>query len=226
MLSIVDLRQRGTVTPELAAYLLAALGGGASFMVGAVPGGAGKTTVMGALLNFLPAEVPLLPADSLAAIERGRAPGQPRACYICHEIGPGDYYAYLWGAELRAYFELPNAGHLLATNLHADDLAQARDQICGDNGVPEAAFRRMHLALFLRVEGGWQGKRQLVEVWESDGLQPHRRVFHQGHLELPASRRVTRPQWETAAARMERLLASGAQTIDQVRAHLVAGENP
>ncbi|MEK7765428.1 MAG: hypothetical protein AAB368_04240, partial [bacterium] len=54
MLSIVDLIEAGTVTRELAAYLLAAIGGGASFMTAALPGGAGKTTVMGALLNFVP----------------------------------------------------------------------------------------------------------------------------------------------------------------------------
>ena len=51
MLSIVDLIDAGTVTRDLAAYSLAAISNGASFMVGAMPGGAGKTTVMGALLK-------------------------------------------------------------------------------------------------------------------------------------------------------------------------------
>lgn len=46
MLSIVDLIEAGTMTRELAAYSLAAIGAGASFMVGALPGGAGKTTVI------------------------------------------------------------------------------------------------------------------------------------------------------------------------------------
>ena len=63
MLSAVDLLSANTVTPDLAACLLAAIRGGASFMVGAQPGGAGKTTVMGALLNFVPANVELRPAD-------------------------------------------------------------------------------------------------------------------------------------------------------------------
>lgn len=44
MLSIVDLVEAGTFTPDLAAYSLAAIGSGASFLVGADPGGAGKTT--------------------------------------------------------------------------------------------------------------------------------------------------------------------------------------
>ena len=63
MLSIVDLLEAGTLSPALAAYLLAAISRGASFMVGALPGSAGKTTVMGALLNFVPATIALKPAD-------------------------------------------------------------------------------------------------------------------------------------------------------------------
>ena len=71
MLSVVDLIEAGTMTAELAAYCLAAIGQGASFMVGAMPGGAGKTTVMGALLNFVPAGVELVPADAQDVISQG-----------------------------------------------------------------------------------------------------------------------------------------------------------
>jgi len=71
MLSIVDLIDAGTMTRDVAAYSLAAIGNGASFMVGALPGGAGKTTVMGALLNFVPREVRLVPADSISTVEQG-----------------------------------------------------------------------------------------------------------------------------------------------------------
>jgi len=58
MLSIVDLVQAGTFTVDLAAYALAAIGKGASFMVGALPGGAGKTTVMGVIQSLLAAGRP------------------------------------------------------------------------------------------------------------------------------------------------------------------------
>ena len=44
MLSVVDLIEAETLSAELAAYCLAAVGQGASFMVGALPGGAGKTS--------------------------------------------------------------------------------------------------------------------------------------------------------------------------------------
>ena len=93
MLSVVDLIDAGTVSTDLAAYCMAAIGRGASFMVGALPGGAGKTTVMGALLNFVPEDVVLQPADGIHTIRRGLAQSSPRRCYICHEIGRGSYYA-------------------------------------------------------------------------------------------------------------------------------------
>ena len=89
MLSIVDLIEAGTITRELAAYSLATIGAGASFMVGALPGGAGKTTVMGALLNLVPRDVPLVAADSDEVFETGLRDRVQRRCYICHEIGAG-----------------------------------------------------------------------------------------------------------------------------------------
>ena len=86
MLSIVDLVEAGTLTRDLAAYALAAIGGGASFMVGALPGGAGKTTVMGALLNLVPRDVVLVAAADEAVIEEGLRNPKPRRCYVCHEV--------------------------------------------------------------------------------------------------------------------------------------------
>jgi hypothetical protein len=223
MLSIVDLIDAGTLGRDLAAYALAAIGRGASFLVGARPGGAGKTTVMGALLNFVPRDVVLAPADGLASIERmGRSPS-PRRCAICHEIGDGNYYAYLWDAELRAYFRLAAGGHTLATNLHADTFEEARDQIVVENGVPEEDFRRMNLLFFLSV-GRWGGhgfSRRIVTVWEGDGRGPHRRIFD---AESPGSAIASAlaPPEALAAARgeIDRLIESGARTIEEVRAFL------
>ena len=220
MLSIVDLLEAGTITPDLAAYAMAAIGRGASFLVGALPGGAGKTTVMGALLNFVPGDVVLRPADGMRAIERGLGAERPRCCYICHEIGSGPYYAYLWGGELRAYFELPTAGHSLATNLHADTYEQARDQICGDNGVPAAALCRMGLMFFLSVRrSGLGASRRIVTAWESDGRAPHLMVFSAEASDgrVAASALVSEADVSEAASAIDRLAASGARTIEQVR---------
>ncbi len=224
MLSIVDLIETETVSPELAAYLLAAIGGGASFMVGALPGGAGKTTVMGALLNFVPPDVELAPAEGLATIRCGRACPLPRRCYLCHEIGRGAYYAYLWGEALRAYFDLPFAGHILATNLHADTFEQARDQVCGDNGVSEEAFRRMGVVLFLAVRRGIRGGcRRVCAVWESDGNGPHVPVFDAASA-APLARStalVSAEAMAKARGRIQELLSRRARTIEEVRGFLI-----
>jgi hypothetical protein len=207
MLSIVDLIDAGTISRDLAAYVLAAIGDGASFMVGANPGGAGKTTVMGALLNFVPDDVELVPADGMAAIQSASAvPG--RRCYICHEIGSGPYYAYLWGEELRAYFELAGAGHMLATNLHADTYDQAYHQVVVQNGVSDEAFWRMNLLFFLHLRGR---ERTIASVWESDGQSPHREILTAGAV-IPSA---------DSADPINKLIESDARTIEEVRSRIL-----
>jgi hypothetical protein len=228
MLSVVDLIDAETLTPELAAYSLAAIRGGASFLVGALPGGAGKTTVMGALLNFVPPRTQLLPADGMGAIRRGLGAPQPQCCYICHEIGRGSYYAYLWGGELRAYFDLPAAGHMLATNLHADTYEQARAQICDDNDVPAPALRGMSLMYFLSVRrSSFRARRRIVAVWESDGAGPHRQVFaaNDSSPAVESSALVSAEDITNARQTIDALLATGARTIEEVRAALTGSED-
>ncbi len=229
MLSIVDLIEAGTIDPDWAAYALAVIAAGASFLVGASPGGAGKTTVMGAMLNLVPAGVRLRPADGLAAIERGAQAPRPRCCYVCHEIGRGPYYAYLWGRPLRAFFDLPATGHMLATNLHADTYDQAHRQICRDNAVSEQALRQMKVMFFLSVRrDGGRIDRRIEAVWESDGRDEHRRLFAADAPAPPAGRSALASPEQIAAARatLERIRARGDRTIEQVRALLTADPQP
>ena len=128
MLSVVDLLLAGTMNLEMAALLCALVGRGASFLSGAVPGGAGKTSVMAALLAFLPPGVEIITVDS----ERALADAAPanergtRRCYLAHEIGAGGWYGYIWGRAVRDYLNLARRGHMIATGLHADNLAQLR----------------------------------------------------------------------------------------------------
>lgn len=223
MLSIIDLIEAGTIASDLAAYLMAVVGKGASFMVGAVPGGAGKTTVMGSLLNLIPTDVKLRAADGMGTIEEGLTTPRPRGCYICHEIGSGPYYAYLWGEELRAYFRLGVAGHILATNLHADTPEQACRQVCETNRVPEAHFRRMHLLVFLSVNPAARPSRQVAEVWESDGESPHRKLYQRGsgRMDHFASAWATRDDLDARMRTIDQLTSAQARTIEQVRAFLL-----
>jgi hypothetical protein len=221
MLSVADLLAAGTLPKDLAVYLLAAIGRGASYMVGALPGGAGKTTVMGALLNFIPPDVELHPADSLPTMEWALKFSQRRTCFICHEVSSGLYYSYLWGEPLQTYFELARRGHMLATNLHANTIEEARRQICEENHVSLMLFRKMNLVLFMEVAGGWGGKREVSQVWESDGSTEHRAVFQAGKLSLKSSRLVSSAAFDAARQILEHLMASGARDIQDVRKELL-----
>jgi len=222
MLSVVDLLEAGTLDLDLAAFLMARIARGASLMVGARPGGAGKTTVMCALLNLAPREVELVAATASAV----RHAAGRRRCYVCHEIGSGPYFAYLWGRDLRAYCALGEQGHILATNLHADDLEEARAQVCTENRVPAAHFNAFHLQVFLRVTDRWRASRRWIErVHVSDGISPHVLVFD-AQRGLNAARAPDAARYDGGwVARCREFLEScrdsGARTIEAVRPPLV-----
>lgn len=173
MLSLIDLLDAGTVDLDLAAYLAAAMRGGASLLVGARPGGAGKTAVMCALLNFLPDHAAIRAVDSQAVLNAGlRDDHYGDTCYLAHEIGSGYYYAYVWGGQARAFFRLAAQGHIVASNLHADTLEETHDQLCRENGANPAHLDAVALKLYLRVERALSGVRRWVShVYESDGKQ-------------------------------------------------------
>jgi hypothetical protein len=220
MLSIFDLIDAGTLDLDLAAYLMARISRGASFMVGARPGGLGKTTVMCALLNLIPADVELVPATPQAVRSAARDTSLPRSCYVCHEIGSGRYFAYLWDADLRAYCSLAGAGHVLATNLHADDIDDAQEQICVENLVPIADFNAFHVLVFLRMDRGSRTvRRRIDKVYASDGVSPHTLVFD-------ASKRTNRPPDDSWVARcrvfLDKTLQTRVRTIEQTRERVVA----
>ncbi len=174
MLSLVDLLDAGTVDLPLAAYLAAAMRHGASLLVGARPGGAGKTALMVALLNFLPDTMTIRPVGSRAVLDWAmQDPTSGTICYLAHEIGDGLYYAYLWGDEARDFFALAARGHTIASNLHADTLEETYDQLCLENGVAPAHLAAVTLKIYLYVEHAERRslKRRVGHVYESDGTQ-------------------------------------------------------
>ncbi len=226
MLSVLDLIDAGTLDLDLAAYLMARITRGASFIVGAKPGGAGKTTVMCALLNLIPADMQIVAATPDAVRRAAQDDTLPRSCYVCHEIGRGRYFAYLWGSDLRAYFSLLDKGHVLATNLHADDLVEAREQICADNLVPAAHFNACTLALFVRMKHRGRDTRRWIEkVYVSDGNSAHRPVFDaQTSADALTSRDdgSSEKSWMFRCRRfLEDALQSNVRTIEETRQRVV-----
>jgi hypothetical protein len=227
MLSLVDLIDAGTVDLPLAAYLAAVMRSGASLLVGARPGGAGKTAVMGALLNFLPDHTTIRPVGQpsvLTDAQRADHPGN--TCYLAHEIGAGHWYAYVWGQDARAFFALRERGHIIVSNLHADTLEETHDQLCRENGVARAHVDAVTLKVYLRMARtrGWSLRRWVSHVYESDEAAD--RLLWTGDRDntfsqLATSEIVSQEQECQYADLLGRLLAQNIRRIEDVRRALL-----
>ena len=229
MLSLVDLLDAGTVGLPLAAYLAAAMRSHTSLLVGAQPGGAGKTAVMCALLNFLPDQTVIRPVDSSSVLleEAGQRKVHPGdVCHLAHEIGRGHYYAYVWGREARAFFQLAARGHIIASNLHADTLDETREQLCRENGVVRAHLDAVGLKIYLRVRraSGWTLRRWVSEVHESDGTADHLLWTGDGDgtfTRQAESATVSPDREEVCAGFLATLLHQGVRRIGDIRRALL-----
>ncbi|HRU07416.1 MAG TPA: hypothetical protein P5137_16755, partial [Candidatus Brocadiia bacterium] len=157
-LSVVDLLNAGTLSAEMAAYALCAVAGGSSVITAARPGGAGKTTLMAALLAFLP------PGEKLRTVGAGasrvpRGHSDHRAeCLLSHEIGRGHYFGYIWGAEAHVFFQALRRGVRIASNVHADDLEDLfRELTAPDIDAGPFELDRLDLILFMAMRHGADG---------------------------------------------------------------------
>lgn len=159
MLSVVDLLEAGTLTVYQAAWLLSRVLQGSSWLVGARPGGAGKTTVMSALLAMAPggARVWLTNRGS------GWQEGKPGDYIVSYELSPGSYDAYIWGKDAVRMTDLGIGGCRIISNLHADTLEQARAQIVTECGATEKGFRAFQIFIPLVLKGSRLTSTPVVE---------------------------------------------------------------
>ena len=154
MLSVIDLLEAGTLDRTQLCWLLERIETGCSWLVGARPGGAGKTTIMSALVAMLP----VAETVRLANPDSGWEQSKPGDCVIAYEISRGHYDGYIWGRELRTMAELGLAGCRVVSNLHADTLAEAQLQIVGRNGVAAAGFLAFETFLSITIGGSLRAR--------------------------------------------------------------------
>ena len=213
-MSLVDLYKAKTMPLDLAAFLLYRISRGDSFITGAVPGGAGKTTVMCALANAIPEETPVRHAANVNAMldgERG-----PAALYICHEMSEAGYFGYLWGEELRAFFKLKQYGHILASNLHADTLEGAKLKLTKQNRVREEDFNALNIFVFITPGI----TREIESVWYSpDGGAEHMPVYSSGKTN--AGRFIGKHEHAIYMDFLRECAQNNIQTIEDFRAALL-----
>jgi len=177
-LSIVDLIKANTLNIDMAAYALYAISKGASFLTAARPGNAGKTTLLACLLAFLPPEVQIVTISDPSIIKT-ITPGK-NLCILCHEIGSGHWYGYLWGKYVGQLFELMGYGCQIASCIHADTLPEMRNILVSKElGVLDDNFSRLGLILFMRLQREAIGyKRRVATFYENNhDTGTHEKIF-------------------------------------------------
>lgn len=180
---MAQLIKLGSVDVETAALLWLMLERGASFTIAGPTDpkpGAGKTTVLNALFQFLPQEAALaytcgcyedFAFTSLPDID-------PATTYVlCNEISDHQPF-YMWGRVARRYLMLPAQGYHIATSVHADTVDDVIYLYHRELCLSSEAVR--HLGLIVNiglVEGDAAPRRRWLTVHflqpKSDPSCPH-----------------------------------------------------
>ncbi len=224
--SLPDLVNRGVLDLELAGWLVAQVSGGASYIVGAGPGGVGKSTTMRSFLSFVPGHLPY--AVALPGEITGLTAGP--SCVVSHELSSHPPSSYLWGQDLRDFFGLSEQGHQLVGNMHTDSLEETRDQVCSQNDVPATRFQALNLLIFIGIEGAEPGagrikdtslQRYLRQIVLSDGSADHEPVYT---VEDGLNARAPRDEGREADCRafLEDVLEGERLNVQQVRERFLA----
>jgi hypothetical protein len=138
--SIVQLLRDRTLDPELAAHLWLLVGAGVPVVVAAGPQHAGKTTLLNAVLDFLPGErhivelagegetfgwLPQATELGWPGVARPAADHDPirpaTTVLYAHELSDHTP-AYTWDAAARVFVRAASIGYQLAATIHADSL--------------------------------------------------------------------------------------------------------
>ncbi len=141
--SIVELLRDGTLDAELAATLWVLLEGRVPIIIAASEGRVGKTTLLTALLDFLPAGVTIrqlagvsetfdwLPQASELGWQGTPTPAgdpvRPDTTVLLVPELSDHLPSYTWGAEARIAIRAASIGYGLAATIHADTLEEVFD---------------------------------------------------------------------------------------------------
>ena len=163
-LSITQILKVGTMPAELAALFWLSLERRASLILAADPPSSGKTTILTALLAFLP-------PDSRAYFTQGWGEtfdlpplSDPAPTYLLVNEISDDLPVYSWGPYVVRIFELLAEGYSLGSTMHADTVEEAIAQL-EEEDVPRRHLTHLTFIGTLRlVYTGGRILRRLDEV--------------------------------------------------------------
>lgn len=136
-MSITQIMRAGTFPPRIGALLWLVMERGRSIILAADPPGAGKTTILTAMLAFAKPEAAVYFTQGwgetfrLPRIE----PGGPPVYLLVNEMS--DHLpVYSWGPYVAHTFELASHGYAFASTMHADTVDGVIEQLVDECDVP------------------------------------------------------------------------------------------
>ncbi|MGM0591080.1 MAG: type II/IV secretion system ATPase subunit [Halobacteriota archaeon] len=186
-LSIFQITNWGTLSPELAAYLWIALENERTiFVVGETA--SGKTTTLNAMLSFIPRDSKIYTAEDTAEVipphntwqqlltREGRGGGSDVDMFdlVAAALRSRPDYIIVGevrGEEGRMAFQAAQTGHPVILTFHASDIVSMIQRFTGDPiRVPETFMDNCDIALFQnRVKRGNDILRRVTSVQEIEG---------------------------------------------------------
>jgi type IV secretory pathway ATPase VirB11/archaellum biosynthesis ATPase len=194
---VVDLIHAGTLDTELAAQLWLLVEGRVPVVVAGEAQGVGKSTLLGALLDFLPPSIRIVELagetetfDWLPQASELGWPGMARpvrgggrpvraetTVLLAHELS-NHIPAYTWGEPARIAVRAASIGYGLAATIHADSLDEVFDALRQRPvGLTDDELSHLGVVLVMRRVDG--GRRRVVAAHY---VRPVARDVH-GHLQ-------------------------------------------
>jgi hypothetical protein len=154
-LSILDLVNSSTLDCKLAALLWILMEQRTSVLVAAGPAFAGKTTLLNALLDFLPSDLQIISLQGYYEDFRFLNHSSPQKAYlVAEEISNHGFSEYLWGQKAVKTLNLLLQGYHLGATMHARTSEEAIYVLNKYLGLPLSLLSHLGIIVNLRATAG------------------------------------------------------------------------
>ncbi|MEE8414199.1 MAG: hypothetical protein V3R96_06570 [Dehalococcoidales bacterium] len=168
-LSMLELVNFGSLNLRLAGILWLIMEHRASALVAAGPSNAGKSTLLNALMDFLPPEVKQIQLEGQAEDFKFTEHSVPAVTYmVAAELS--NFGFYLWGDEARMAFDLLSRGYGLGSTIHARTLKETIGILYNGLELSLSLIANLDVIITISVTGDWRDATEPIRRVETAGL--------------------------------------------------------